>query len=128
MARAVAMLVPLRTPASEPCLRLSSPAPAPTPPEAFMPSMAAASRSSSLGYECSARSYLRDMGRKTWAATCCAWSIRGFSFLGTSRFIMLSSSNVERAFNQRNGAHMPVPKLNWVLLHEAVLTQELNAI
>ena len=41
----------------------SPPAPCPAPPS-DMPSMTAETRSSSAGYSCSARSYLREIGRK----------------------------------------------------------------
>ena len=64
---------------------------APAPPEApdsEMPSIIAASMSSSLGYSCSASSYLREIGRSMFIATWCAWSMSGRTFLGVSRLIM----------------------------------------
>ncbi len=57
------MLVPLTLPLS-PSLRRTPRAPVLTSPEAFMPSISDASMSSSLGYSCSALSYLREIGRK----------------------------------------------------------------
>ena len=44
-------------------------APPMSPPESERPSTMAAMVSSSTGYSCSARSYLREMGRKICAAT-----------------------------------------------------------
>jgi hypothetical protein len=71
--RHVAMFEPLRTPTSSPSappLRRTPDAPAPPRSEpAFMPSMTDASMSSSTGRSCSARSYLREIGRSTSAAT-----------------------------------------------------------
>ncbi len=65
---------------------------APAPPEApdsLMPSIIAASMSSSLGYSCSASSYLREMGRSMFIATWCACSISGRTFLGVSRLMVM---------------------------------------
>ena len=56
-----------------------------------MPSIMAASMSSSLGYSCSASSYLREMGRSMFIATWWAWSTSGRIFLGVSRLIMMFS-------------------------------------
>jgi hypothetical protein len=74
MLRQVAMLLPLRVASAEPFelapSRRTPAAPAPSmPPPSPRPSIAAASMSSSFGYSCSARSYLREIGRKTSAAT-----------------------------------------------------------
>ncbi len=71
------MLVPLRLAPSGAFLALpeepllpTAPAPAPLrAPPSLRPSMAAASMSSSLGYSCSSVSYLRELGRRTSAAT-----------------------------------------------------------
>ena len=52
-----------------------------------MPSMSEASMSSSFGYSCSARSYLREMGRKISVDTWCAWLINMPNFFGVSRLI-----------------------------------------
>ena len=59
------------------------PAP-PVPPPSFIPSISAASMSSSFGRSCSAMSYLREIGRSTSAATWWACSTSGLSFLGVS--------------------------------------------
>jgi hypothetical protein len=85
-------LAPLRLPFS-----LSGPdrrtpaAPAPPSPEELRPSSSAANMSSSAGYVCSARSYLREIGRNTSAAAWYAWLISAPAFLGTSRLIMVQS-------------------------------------
>jgi hypothetical protein len=55
------------------------------PPPSFTPSMMAASRSSSFGYSCSARSYLREIGRNTFTAMPCACSMRARNRFGVSR-------------------------------------------
>ena len=69
------MLEPLRLPESAaapltlgPLPTIPTPAPA-MPPPSVIPSIRAASMSSSFGYSCSAVSYLREFGRKTLAAT-----------------------------------------------------------
>ncbi len=65
-------------------------APAPSlAPDSASPSIIAASMSSSLGYSCSARSYLRDTGRSMFIATWCAWSRSVRNRFGSSRWIML---------------------------------------
>ena len=53
-----------------------------------MPSISEASMSSSFGYSCSATSYLREIGRKTSAATWWAWPTSGLNFFGISRLII----------------------------------------
>ena len=84
-----AMLPPLRTPPSLFFLSLRPPdAPAMSPPPSVMPSTRAAIVSSSTGRSCSARSYLREMGRKISAAAWCAWLAVARSFFGSSRLIM----------------------------------------
>ena len=72
MPSTVAMFAPFRTPSSLLALSAwaSPPALAPDPlPESLTPSSNAASMSSSLGYWCSAVSYLREIGRNTFSAT-----------------------------------------------------------
>ena len=59
---------------------------------AFMPSISDASMSSSLGCSCSARSYLREIGRNTSVATWWAWLTSGLNFLGISRLIIVVGS------------------------------------
>src|SRR5690348_4644553 len=66
--------------------RRTPPAPAP-PPDALRPSRRDASVSNSLGYVCSAWSYLRELGRRNAIAAWRAWSTRVVSFRGTSRLI-----------------------------------------
>ena len=88
-----ARLVPFLTrPSSSlrPSARLTPDAPAPLAwPESDRPSIIAASMSSSLGYSCSARSYLREIGRSMFIATWCAWSTSVRCFLGVSRLIVI---------------------------------------
>ena len=66
-----ARLVPFRTsPSSSSEPRRTPAAPAPSlAPDSASPSIIAASMSSSLGYSCSARSYLREIGRSMFIAT-----------------------------------------------------------
>ena len=64
-------------------------APVPPSPPSFMPSTSAASASSSLGYSCSARSYLREMGRKISSDTWCAWLISMPNFFGVSSEMLI---------------------------------------
>src|SRR6478609_1706970 len=117
---------------------------APAPPEApdsEMPSIIAASMSSSLGYSCSASSYLREIGRSMFMATWCAWSMSGRTFLGVSRLIMGFSPvwvveerasrnhlDQDRSFHQADRTQVAVPPLHGVLLDEAVPTQQLYAV
>src|SRR5688572_1908371 len=84
------MLVPLRLPVSVDFDALTPDAPAPADaPESFMPSISAASMSSSFGYSCSATSYLREIGRSTSCATWWACSERTLNFLGISRLMAI---------------------------------------
>src|SRR5258707_622437 len=93
-------------------------APAPSSaPLSFMPSMTAASMSSSLGYSCSARSYLREFGRKTSVATWLACVTSMPNFLGTSRLMVISLwtrlsegllSYQQRPFHQPGGPQVAV--------------------
>ena len=65
-------------------------APAPSlAPDSESPSIIAASMSSSLGYSCSARSYLREIGRSMFIATWWAWSTSARCFLGVSRLMAI---------------------------------------
>ena len=59
-------------------------------PVSDTPSISAASMSSSLGYSCSARSYLREIGRSMFIASWWAWSIerRGLLLAGSPRLII----------------------------------------
>ncbi len=85
-----ARLVPFVTPvrSSGFSSRRTPDAPAPSPaPDSESPSIIAASMSSSLGYSCSARSYLRDTGRSMFIATWWAWSRSVRSRFGSSRWI-----------------------------------------
>ena len=72
MPSTVERLEPLRfSPGSDPLAERRTPV-APAPPRSepsFMPSISDASMSSSFGYSCSARSYLREIGRNTSVAT-----------------------------------------------------------
>ena len=70
-------------------VRLAPLAPAPLlPPPSSMPSISAASMSSSLGCSCSARSYLREIGRSISAATRWACPTSGLNLVGVSRLII----------------------------------------
>ena len=85
-----ARLVPFFTESSsssEPRRTPAAPAPSDAPDSAS-PSIIAASMSSSLGYSCSARSYLREIGRSMFIATWCAWPTRVRNFFGSSRLII----------------------------------------
>ncbi|WP_246354674.1 hypothetical protein [Nocardioides ungokensis] len=65
-------------------------APAPSPaPDSESPSIIAASMSSSLGYSCSARSYLREIGRSMFMATWWACPASGRNFFGSSRLMAI---------------------------------------
>ena len=68
-----------------PPVALTPVAPAPEiAPPSDMPSIAAASMSSSFGYSCSDLSYLREMGRKISSDTWWAWLISIPNFFGVS--------------------------------------------
>ena len=85
-----AMFEPLRFPPSpfrSAWLAPVAPAPLDAPPSSS-PSISAASMSSSFGYSCSARSYFREIGRRTSSATVWACWTSGSNFLGTSRSII----------------------------------------
>ena len=73
-------------------LRRTPRAPVLVSPDAFMPSISEASMSSSLGYSCSARSYLREIGRKISVDTWCAWLISMPNFFGVSRLMRHTST------------------------------------
>src|ERR1700712_4696487 len=106
----------------------AAPAP-PVAPDSEMPSIMAASMSSSLGYSCSASSYLREIGRSMFIATWWAWSMSGRIFFGVSRLIMVwSSSDEDRSFHQADGSQVAVPPLHGVFLDEAVSAQQLYAV
>src|SRR5215471_14634475 len=102
--------------------------------------MSEASMSSSTGYSCSARSYLREMGRRKALATSWARSTRGLNFRGTSRFtgivalahstllVVVSPSRQKAPFHDSDGAQIAVPALDGMLLDEAVAPEELNAV
>ena len=90
------------------------------------PSIIAASMSSSLGYSCSARSYLREIGRSMFIATWWAWSISGRSFFGVVEIDR--SSDEHRAFHDADGPQVAVPPLDRVLLDEAVAAEQLDAV
>ena len=86
-----ARLVPFLTvsSASPASSRRTPVAPAPSDaPDSESPSIIAASMSSSLGYACSARSYLREIGRSMFIATWWACPTSGRNFLGSSRLII----------------------------------------
>src|SRR3954468_24071310 len=100
----------------------AAPAP-PVAPDSEMPSIIAASMSSSLGYSCSASSYLREIGRSMFIATWWAWSTSGRIFLGVSRLIMVDSPNRQGpqapsdqdcSFHQADGSQVAVPPLHGV--------------
>src|SRR5437588_2152260 len=125
----LAMFEPLRLPSSfgdEPLPPPTAPAPA---PEGFEPSITAASMSSSFGYSCSARSYLREFLRKISIATMCAWSTSCSNFFGTSRLITrLRSSDQQRSLHHARRPQVAVPALNRVLLDVAVAAEQLHAV
>src|SRR3954454_10712198 len=127
-----ARLAPLRFPcfSSVVSLRRTPAAPAPpVAPDSEMPSIMAASMSSSLGYSCSASSYLREIGRSMFIATWWAWSTRGRIFLGVSRLIIAGlSSDEDCSFHQADGPQVAVPPLHRVLLDEPVPAQQLYAV
>src|ERR1700712_2659062 len=132
MERTEARLAPFLLPgfSSGFSLRRTPAAPAPpVAPDSEMPSIIAASMSSSLGYSCSASSYLREIGRSMFIATWWAWSISGRIFLGVSRLIMVwSSSDEDRSFHQADGSQVAVPPLHRVFLDEAVSAEQLYAV
>ena len=65
-------------------------APAPSDaPDSASPSIIAASMSSSLGYSCSARSYLREIGRSMFIATWWAWPTSVRNFFGSSSWMAI---------------------------------------
>src|SRR5699024_7072990 len=107
-----------------------------------MASIMALRVSSSTGYSCSARSYLREIGRKIWVATWRAWLAPTWSRLGSSRLIMVSGpwlgewrgwwvgrrSQDHHALCHSHCAEVSVPALDGVLLGEAVTTAQLHAV
>src|SRR3954452_19810330 len=100
-----------------------------------MPSISAASVSSSFGWVCSASSYLREIGRKTSVATWFAWSTSGLNFFGVSRLIVMSRSfargfrlDEQGALHDARCAEIAVPALDRVLLHISVAAEQLYAV
>ncbi len=133
----LAMLEPLRLPSSvlAPPLSEEPPptAPAPAPPSAplsFIPSISAASMSSSFGYSCSARSYLRELGRKISFATCCDWLTSGANFLGISRLISdpHPASDEQRSLHHAGRTQIAVVALDGMLLDVAVAAEHLDGV
>src|SRR5699024_2098924 len=96
MPKQVLMLAPLTTSFSpELVARLAEEADAPAPElgsPSLKPSSTEASMCSSFASSCSARSYLREMGRYTFSATWRALLMIGANFLGKSIFIVSSLS------------------------------------
>src|SRR4051794_15514475 len=131
----------------------AAPAP-PAAPDSESPSIIAASMSSSLGYSCSAASYLREIGRSMFIATWWAWSTSGRTFLGVSRLIIglfswvvvlrgvwsrltarwrslldhRNHSDQDRSFHEADGTQIAVPAFDGVLLDVPVATQQLDAV
>src|SRR5262245_40700398 len=137
----VDMFVPLRTPppwALRSCLSFAAPAPPPRSPS-FMPSITDASMSSSTGYSCSARSYLREMGRNTSVATnrACstsAESLRGISScmcslppLGATA-VVIFALNQHAAFHRGERHQVAIPALHGVVFDETMPAEQLHAI
>src|SRR5690625_4166121 len=135
------MLPALATPS-----RLGAPPEPMVAPEAACPASSMASImalrvSSSPGHSCSARSYLREMGRKIWVATWRAWLGPTCSFLGSSSLIIASSpwsgsgwwrggrrSQDHHALGDTHCAQVAVPTLDGVFLGEAVAAEQLDAV
>ena len=116
----------LFAPSSSPSSRRTPAAPAPSDaPDSASPSIIAASMSSSLGYSCSARSYLREIGRSMFIATWWAWPTRVRNFFGSSR---LMASDEHRTFHDADGPEVAVPPLHRVLLDEPVAAEQLHAV
>ena len=90
-----------------------------------MPSISAASMSSSLGYSCSARSYLREIGRSMFIATWWAWSTSGRMLLGGLEVDHQTSTTPSIT---TDGPQVAVPPLDRVLLDEAVAAEQLDAV
>src|ERR1700743_2214258 len=137
MPSTVERLEPLRfSVGPEPLAERRTPA-APAPPRSepsFIPSISDASMSSSFGYSCSARSYLREIGRNTSVATWLACWARGLYFFGISRLIMVSPSfarpglDEQGALHHARGPQVPVPALDRVLFDVAVAAEQLDAV
>src|SRR6478752_10041827 len=142
-----ARLVPFLTPPSsedDESSRFTPAAPAPSlAPDSESPSIIAASRSSSLGYACSALSYLREIGRSMFIATWCAWPTSGRNFLGSSRLMATIGVPVQsgakrafewggsyqhRTFHDADGPEVAVPPLHRVFLDEPVAAQQLHPV
>src|SRR5699024_9313538 len=106
-----------------------------------MASIMALRVSSSTGYSCSARSYLRETGRKICVATWRAWFAPACSFLGSSRLIIASGpwsgsggwrsergSQDHHALRHSHGTQVAVPPLDRVFLGEPVATEQLDTV
>src|SRR4051794_27143568 len=152
------MLVPLRFPGpSFPESRRTPRAPVPPSPPSFIPSIRAASMSSSFidsPWGASMASYLREIGRKISVDTWWAWLTSIANFFGTSRLIAISSwppsaprrdwphafrsptagarcgarSCQHHPFHHTGRSQIAVPPLDRVLLDVAVPTEQLDAV
>ena len=82
--------------------------------------------SSSLGYSCSARSYLREIGRSMFIATWWAWPGQRPELL---RVVQVDGHQTSTAPSMTPiGPEVAVPPLHRVLLDEAVATEQLDAV
>src|SRR3954453_14174321 len=112
-------------------VRRTPEAPAPLAwPDSDRPSTMAASMSSSLGYSCSARSYLRELGRSRFIATWWALPISGRNLRGGSRLIIwcLLASDQDASFQDCDRPQVAVPPFHRVLLDEAVAAEQLDPV
>ena len=125
--RTDAMFEPLRLPPSPFVSAWLTPAaPAPLePPPSSSPSISAASMSSSFGYSCSARSYLREIGRRTSSATWCGLLDERLELL---RDLEVDASDEQRPLHHAGGAQVAVPALDRVLLDVAVAAEQVDGV
>src|SRR5712672_2200194 len=129
------MLAPLRFSSLLSPLRNASAPASPRALDAVAPSKRLASVSSSTGYACSLRSYLRASGRIISAPAWCALSITACILRGSSKLIAMiglslemSDSDNDDAFGDTDGPQVPVPTFDRVFLRVAVAAEQLHAV
>src|SRR5215208_3667034 len=117
---------------SSPTRKASAPANA----KAFaseMPSKRVASVSSSTGYSCSRRSYLREIGRSISAAPWCAFSMTACSLRGSSKLIVMARLPIlklddDDTLGDADGPQIAVPAFDRVFLRVTVAAEQLDAV
>src|ERR1700752_4318342 len=127
------MLAPLRFSSLLSLLRNASAPARPRALDSVAPSKRLASVSSSTGYACSLRSYLRAIGRIISAAPGCALSITACILRGGSRLIAMIDFSLDDddlddddALGYPDGSQVAVPALDRMFFRVAVAAEQLR--